>query len=303
MFRGYRLFLTALIGCQTLGEYEQGWCAQRQNSIQENPAKSAPIVTTANSPTRDRTREPCYPQSEIGISCDGIAAKAAVDQALDADKQASAVWWQFAVGVGTLVAAVAAAIWAGLAAHHTKRSADAAEAEQRAWLSIKSEKQLRFDPAITSNGDTFRAILVSEVENHGASVATDAFVHVRVICDSSQIPKNKEEFVDLYKSIIRKTEHSGRTIFPKDQAICTNSLNIDLSDLLNNKTEYGYIFPCVVILLQYKTPHIKDVRNTALAYQIITEGESAGYDGILVGDPLWVRHSIRLGDIMFTDIT
>lgn len=109
-------------GCLILGQHEQCWSADQRNQHQENATHELTVPRAPNAEATNKTEEPCYPGSEPKVSCDGIAAKAAVDQASDANKQAALINWQFGVGVGTLFAAIAAAIYAGIAVHHTKRS-------------------------------------------------------------------------------------------------------------------------------------------------------------------------------------
>ena len=140
MPRGYRRIILAAFGCLILGQGEQSPAANKQHRHQQETAAPAPVPHSPNAPSADGAKKECYPGSEVGVSCDGISAQAAVDQARDADKQAASLDWQLRVSGATLLAAAAAAIFAWSAAYHTKRGANAAISQAEIAREIGDEQ-------------------------------------------------------------------------------------------------------------------------------------------------------------------
>jgi len=114
--------------------------------------------------------ERCAGTSKPWLSCDAISAQAALDQAQDSHRQATVIWWQFAVGFLTLVAAAAAAAFGWQAAHHTRRSANIAESAlkyiERPVIQIEIERFVLGE--VDHNG---LPILTYKIKNHGRTPA------------------------------------------------------------------------------------------------------------------------------------
>jgi hypothetical protein len=142
---GYRGVILAAFGFLVLGNAEQHRGQHQQQPNQGKPAKPVAIPEAPNAKPTDNAQQECYAGSGKGISCDSIAAKAAVDQARDADEQAAAVPWQTGMGIGTLLAAMAAAIFAWFAIKETRRIG---EAQSKAYLSIAKVKGSRVESGL-----------------------------------------------------------------------------------------------------------------------------------------------------------
>lgn len=144
------------------------------------------------SATVSRVPEPivpaCYPGSEPGLSCEAVAARAATVQARDASAQATLIWWEFGIGASTLMAAAAAALFAGIAAHHTKRSADIAQDASRAWVvceDIKLRQEVTFDD-VPGLGNRYFIEADIVLENVGNGIAQNVRVHVEAVSMESK---------------------------------------------------------------------------------------------------------------------
>jgi hypothetical protein len=131
-------------------------------SRSHQPAASPPSALTKSAVPRGQPREPCIGAEQGELSCEAIAARAAYDQARDADRQILIGWIQ-ALGLGLSLLFSALATRAALKAVReaekgaqasrdsvveAKRSADAAEralshsqesfdADRRPWLSLE----------------------------------------------------------------------------------------------------------------------------------------------------------------------
>ena len=163
----HRCIFVAIAGFMILGNAalrpDQG-----KDSHERQPALTSKVVIAPNA---KQAQARCFPGSALGVSCDAIAAEAAVAQAKDADKQAAPIWWQLALGFATLVAAIFAAIFAWLAAHHTKRGADAAHASQRPWLTFSIDVQ-----RMTVNDLVHNFTVGLSIKNAGGTPAVQAVV-------------------------------------------------------------------------------------------------------------------------------
>ncbi|MBV8972866.1 MAG: hypothetical protein JO290_11300 [Sphingomonadaceae bacterium] len=154
----------------------------------------------------------CYPGSPTGISCDGISAKAAVDQAGDADKQVALLWPQFGVSFATLVAAFAAAAYARNAVVEAKRNADIARDSDRAWIVFDAIEGRR---SIGTDGLTHGVNIWTKFINAGNSPALEVlcFLQIEYVTDESLIDNYQFSPIDN-----RKSGHSvvgpGRSIGP-----------------------------------------------------------------------------------------
>jgi hypothetical protein len=122
----YGRTLIAAVGFLALAWHEPVRAGQ-QNADQMQTAKLAPSPKSPTAKASNQAKQECYRGSAPGVSCDGIAARAAVNQARDADQQALLGWWQLTMGVLTFGAALAAVYFARRAAAENKRSADIAE--------------------------------------------------------------------------------------------------------------------------------------------------------------------------------
>ncbi|WP_169476901.1 hypothetical protein [Novosphingobium sp. SG919] len=100
------------------------------------------------------------------------AADAADASAIVAYEQTRIAAWGFSAGILTLLAAFAAAFFAERAAHHTKRSADAAEQALRPWITmeIEPESSVRWD----DDGAWFNVLV--KVYNHGSVPAVNFLI-------------------------------------------------------------------------------------------------------------------------------
>ncbi|HEX4736367.1 MAG TPA: hypothetical protein VH331_02275 [Allosphingosinicella sp.] len=126
MVRGSRRYILAAIGWLILANTEQHHLPDKQGQQHlAAPPTAAKQQTSAAS--GQQPRQGCEGTTKPNLSCEAISAQADVDQARDANEQVTAAWWQWRVGALTLLAAVAAALFAWRAAYHTKRSADADE--------------------------------------------------------------------------------------------------------------------------------------------------------------------------------
>jgi hypothetical protein len=172
MPRGYRYIILAAFGwLALLGNSEQNGRSDHQHGQQRNSAKPAAAPQSEHAPSADQAEKHCYGTSQPWLSCDAISAQAAIDQARDADKQASVVWWQFGVGALTLAAAVAAAIFAWRAAYHTKRSADAAQDSANAFLTVETAR-LKVSIADGYEIRDYRLFYPFQISNMGRTAAT-----------------------------------------------------------------------------------------------------------------------------------
>lgn len=141
-----------------------GWVALTGASIPHHRA-----VASINSADL-QTKQTCAGTTRPDVSCEAISAQAAIEQARDADRQATIALWQTALGALTLIAAIAAAIFAGRAAHHGKRSADVAEEAIEEAKATSSK----------SSANTLEALSIAR-ENADAAAA-----HVSVAQESSR---------------------------------------------------------------------------------------------------------------------
>ena len=201
MPRGYRYVILAAFGWLVLlGNSEQNRRSDYRHSQQHTPAKPAAAPEPNHPPSPDQTGKHCYGTSQPWLSCDAISAQAAINQARDADKQArdadkqaSVVWWQFGVGALTLAAAVAAAIFAWRAAHHTRRSADAAHEANRPWIDVS----IIIDGiSVAYNKTGYDLNIALTFYNDGNSPAN----HVQEYIDGifiDDIPRNDKEIFDI----------------------------------------------------------------------------------------------------------
>lgn len=190
MPRGYRLFVFALIGFVALA-FASGWALQPQEPNIRGDSGFRAIDTAYQAGGAD-----CQP-SKIGALAIGLrqskadacadakeehreaanelvearrSADAANAQAVAAYDQARIAGWGFGAGIATLFAAVAAAVFAERAAHHTKRGADEAAASHRSF--IESERgKLVFDK-ITLMLDNSSAKVLAKVRNIGKAVCS-----------------------------------------------------------------------------------------------------------------------------------
>lgn len=206
MPRGYRLVIVATLGCLILGQGEQGRAADKQHRHKQAASQPAPIPQPPNAPPAEQAKKECYPGSGVAISCDGISAQAAVDQARDADKQAATVWWQFGVSAATLAAAVAAAAFAWSAAYHTKRSADSAILSQRPWLDLAVSVQ---GVALIENGLEVRVKVV--VNNIGNTPATNIKVHLtgHLLDTTISLKSADEDKITAYLNVVYTSRDNG----------------------------------------------------------------------------------------------
>jgi len=99
MPRGYRCIVLAVVGWlilsasnPTLAKPDQG---QEKSQPRAYPADAAPSAPPAQSANPDKPpSQPCIGAERGNLSCDAIAAKAAYDQARDADRQILIGWLQ-----------------------------------------------------------------------------------------------------------------------------------------------------------------------------------------------------------------
>jgi hypothetical protein len=154
------------------------------NQVNSQPPKlSATAKATPKSTAPAEVGKSCYPGSESGLSCEAIAARAAVIQAKAADEQVAIGWWQFGMGASTLIAAVAAAIFAGTAAHHAKRSADVSQDASRAWV-ICDDIVLKRRVSIAENPELEQRYHIQAdvfLRNVGLGMARNVRVHVDIV--------------------------------------------------------------------------------------------------------------------------
>lgn len=102
-----------------------------------------------------------------------LQTKAALESAYYSLNQTQIGAASLALGIITMIAAVAASIYAAFAAQHSKRSADVAQETLRPWLSFKLSSDVSIqDPG----GDEMHAGVnaLSSVENHGHYPAINA---------------------------------------------------------------------------------------------------------------------------------
>jgi hypothetical protein len=158
--------------------------------------------------------EKCPGTNQPWLSCDAIAAQAAIDQARDADEQAAVVWPQFGVGALTLLAAVAAAYFAASAAFHTKRGADVAEKSDRPWLRLDADNTIKLQFYHDGNGIRLALQSPVSVKNFGSSPAMNPQVVIKWAWEHHDV----EDKISSMKST--KVGHNrvhNPPVFPNEQ--------------------------------------------------------------------------------------
>ncbi|MBI2260047.1 MAG: hypothetical protein HYU62_00045 [Caulobacterales bacterium] len=90
------------------------------------------------------------------------------------------------VGFVTMVAAIAAAVFAAFASGHTKRSADIADADLRPWLDF----ELAFEPAKIDRAGNLEIRLVLKIRNIGKVPASNLEVRFEKLCLDTSVNGN-----------------------------------------------------------------------------------------------------------------
>jgi hypothetical protein len=146
-----KISLSFCFACRVHGagnaKQEQGYNKHYRQEQSAFPAPAPPAPEASAKP-----QEKCEGTSQPRLTCDAIAAQAAIEQARYAGKQAEVIWPQFGLGCLTFLAAVGATIFAWRAAFHTKRGADIAEKSGRPWLKLEVDKTINFQFYHDGNG-------------------------------------------------------------------------------------------------------------------------------------------------------
>jgi hypothetical protein len=275
MRKTYKLIAVFMLSCLALGNAEQKARAHHDLAHQDRADNPAAIPKAPDPTTPDAAQQRCYPGSEEGVSCDGLSAKASVDQARDADEGAALLWPQFAVGLATLLAAGAAAIFAKVAADHTKRAADAADRQVvisddtarrqlRAYVDFRDVSVSSFRPGATCR-------FSAKIYNSGQTPAYD----VKCICtlhaeaDSNGV-KAKVRFQSQDRSDARNVVSPGQDslIFAEVHDFISDEVIIKLK-----KDSYGIVFAGV---LSYRDAFGKLHRSTFKNYLDVSYLDATG---------------------------
>lgn len=123
MLRGYRCTFIATLGCLIASEVLAKHESRNQVGQQQGHAAYHAPPLREHAETSQETNKPCLGTSRPELTCEAISAEAAIEQTTIAREQARVAGRQTALGLLTLLAAIAAAAFAERAAHYTKRSA------------------------------------------------------------------------------------------------------------------------------------------------------------------------------------
>ena len=191
MPRGYRCIIVALVGCligpPALAKNQRGNAAgeQLQTSALQPVAKVQPDTAGADQPSKH-----CLGTARPELTCEAISAEAAIEQTAIAREQARVSGRQTTLGLLTLLAAIAAAIFAERAAHYTKGSARAArqsneinQATYRAWVvceNIVLAAPVSF-ASVANSPQEYEFSFSAVLKNTGPALARKTFLHIRLL--------------------------------------------------------------------------------------------------------------------------
>ena len=228
--------------------------ATTQSNASSEVTKPTPqTVTTPETPEAQPKDSGCADGKDrrnSDLCAQWKAADAAFDSARATERQIIIGWLGLALGAVTMVAAIAAAIYARKAAHETKRSAKAAEDAlsqaqhvARAWLSIAVEAE-----KITSIEHSRRFYYRVTIKNVGAVVAENLQWHHNVfdIRHGDRVAARKVKSWELRR---RKTE----SIIQPGESISTSiwSFDAESSFVWDNTTSRAIFHPGLLIYATY----------------------------------------------------
>lgn len=184
MGRILQIICSCVLALALTGASPQGDPAAVKNQANQEARPTQPPPAAEQGDSSDQLYAACG-SGEDNRESDLCAQWKAADSA-----KVAAVWtrqtgiftgWGLVIGFVTMVAAIAAAVFAALASGHTKRSATIAEnsyvADTRAWLTIRSVSFAPFEVATNEAGIACIASpLTIGVENYGNGVAYNCVV-------------------------------------------------------------------------------------------------------------------------------
>lgn len=302
----YRLMLIVAFGCLSLAAAQK----HPEPSQPSNQKGASAVPTTQQTAPLKKVDKPCFPGSENGLSCDGVAAKAAVAQAQSAAVQSAAVWPQFVVGAATLLAAAVAAYYAREAARHTekgaleaKRSADTAQealvearktshVELRPWVGV----ELHSPNKLVFQDGKARFWCKITLRNIGLTPAIDASLDTELFFADGW--GNQPHILDAFsrRALISPPRYQGITLFPREEWTTGDHATISLDENLIGEPmrENGYAQIGILVSVKYGAQGTLDKFQTTVGYWVHKKGERTvsllrPADGDVLGDQIIMR--------------
>lgn len=291
----------------------------QQNQQEHDLFGSAPSKpTSVEQPEKNLESEQSCKPGEDNRNSDLCAQWKAADAAAESATWTKVSAWIAAssafVGVLTLGAAVAAAIFARAAAMHTesaaieaRRSADNAAdanhiaqtsfvAQTRAWLSISCE--LVRDQKHTSTNDGRSGVFFNvecKVFNHGASPATHVSFHAELSFNGGNMIEIEDRMNNYGENMRSRGVATAEAVFPNASFETGHMVFLERTEAENSIANQGhhFIIPVVIGCINYQTPAMSGVRQTRFAYHVITlKGEQNMT--LSADDPEWTQKEMYL---------
>jgi|GEM_PF-5351521 len=277
MLRGRRCILAVIAGLILIAAAENQnkkmLGSQRQPSGQKSTTTTLPVKPSNNTGDTQAAHQQCIGKDGEKADCTAISVQAAIEQARDADWQANAAAAGVIIGFLTLLAAAAAACFAWLAAHHTKRSADAANEAQRPWIAIR---KARICQDIDNSGAGAVPMMLIEiefvVENVGSAPARDFGISYKFASEGDAVSVIDGLIVDFESALAISDDGkrlAGKVIFPVAKETIPGKFRFEVDPAMKT-IDGGFVFsdPLLVGAFFYRDPHNKSTRYTTFAYKI-----------------------------------
>lgn len=306
---GYRRYVLAALGCLAVAaspaqpNKREGHQGERNRAGHQVEAATSVVKPAPGASNANRGKAGCEAAGEGNLSCDEVTAKAAVQQARDADWQADAAAFSAVVGLLTLFAAFWAARWAKAAAQHTatganeaRRAADAAEhglshskavsaSELRPWLAIDC-KVIDF----SADRDCLSFDYEIIVSNVGETVASD-FTY-RITSTVIGYDKSTEAVEAFFKGKPPKDDAERMALIPGEvysgRGACIQRMD-HIKWAPGPPPRTAMIL--VIIVAFYRSPFDSDVHRTERSFLIGKKG------------PTFLQERTIREDIIATDAT
>jgi hypothetical protein len=256
MSGGYRGIIFALVGVASLGAAEppkHGTQAQ-QATKQREPASGAKPTRTEQSQEPDKSTEPCKAGEDKRYS-DLCAQWKAADAAANG---AEAGWLQVWIGIGgvavglfTLIAAGAAALFAKRAVDETRESnaiaKNTAHLEGRPWLAVSFEVS---EPAYLS--ETFlRVMFRAKIRNVGQSPAKGAHIAIEIYNALEEHGPVPREFLDKHFSETQNHNSNGLVLVPNEESVRQMFLDLPYERFHHKEGALPSAVPIIAISATY----------------------------------------------------
>lgn len=169
-------------------------------------------------------------------------------------------------------------------------------AQSRAWVSVAcslgAPKVGRTQAGV--NGIYFNVCCTAK--NHGNSPATGVSFHAEMILLGIDCFSKNEGMIKYCDSIRTRAGYEAEAVFPGATIQVSHMVFLPLDSIESSirGKDFKSISPTVYGCLNYKSPHIDDIRQTRFAYYVTSINENGSPVAIMPDKPDWLEKPILL---------